>query len=50
LRFDNSEGILTIFLEGDIDAQNAADIQQEIAGILRIRASSFYFALYYGII
>ena len=34
MRFDNSEGILTIFLEGDIDAQNAADIQQEIVEII----------------
>ncbi len=35
MRFDNSEGILTIFLEGDIDAQNAADIQQEIVEIIK---------------
>ena len=35
MRFDNSEGILTIFLEGDIDAKNAADIQQEIVEIIK---------------
>jgi hypothetical protein len=29
LRSENSEGILTLFLTGDIDAQNAAEIQQE---------------------
>lgn len=35
MRFDKSEGILTIFLEGDIDAQNAADIKQEIWEIIK---------------
>ena len=30
----NVDGVLTIFLKGDIDAQNAADLQQEIFEIL----------------
>ena len=35
LRSENSEGILTLFLTGDIDAQNAAEIQQEKMNIYR---------------
>ena len=35
MRTDNSEGILTIFLEGDIDAQNAAAIDKEIREIIK---------------
>ena len=30
LRYEHSEGILTIFLTGNIDAQNAAEIQRKI--------------------
>lgn len=40
MRSENSEGILTIFLTGDIDAQNAADIQQEIREIVKCQADS----------
>ncbi|MBQ3853372.1 MAG: STAS domain-containing protein [Anaerovibrio sp.] len=35
MRYDNSEGVLTIFLKGDMDALNATDIQQEIGEILK---------------
>lgn len=35
MRSDNKDGILTIFLEGDIDALNATDVQQEIEEILQ---------------
>ena len=34
MRSESSEGIFTIFLEGDIDAQNAAAVQQEMEEIL----------------
>lgn len=37
MRSENSEGILTIFLQGDIDAQNAAEIQREMEEILKSR-------------
>ena len=40
MRSENSEGILTIFLAGDIDAQNAADIQQEIREIVKYQKDS----------
>ena len=35
MRSESSEGIFTIFLEGDIDAQNAAAVQQEMEEILK---------------
>lgn len=35
MRSEIREGVLTIFLSGDIDAQNAADIQREMEEILR---------------
>ncbi len=35
MQFDKSGGILTIFLEGDIDSQNAADTQQKIGAIIK---------------
>lgn len=35
MRSDNKDGILTIFLEGDIDTLNATDVQQEIEEILQ---------------
>ena len=35
MRSDNKDGILTIFLAGDIDALNATDVQQEIEEILQ---------------
>ena len=35
MRSENSEGILTIFLQGDIDAQNAAEIQREMEDLQR---------------
>ena len=41
LRSENSEGILTIFLQGDIDAQNAADIQQKIEAIMKSGEEAF---------
>ena len=37
MRCEHSEGVLTIFLTGDIDAQNAAEIQQEIMDIVKSR-------------
>ena len=37
MRYDNSEGVLTIFLKGDMDALNATDIQQEIGEILKMQ-------------
>ena len=40
MRSEISEGILTIFLQGDIDAQNAADIQQEMEEILKSRGEA----------
>ncbi len=40
MQFDRSEGILTIFLEGDIDAQNAADIQQKIREIIKAQGEA----------
>ena len=40
MRSESSEGILTIFLEGDIDAQNAADIQQEMEEIIKSRGEA----------
>ncbi len=40
MRSENSGGILTIFLMGDIDAQNAADIQQEIREIVKKQKDS----------
>ena len=41
MRSENSEGILTIFLQGDIDAQNAADIQQKIEAIMKSGEEAF---------
>ncbi len=35
MRSDNKDGILTIFLAGDIDTLNATDVQQEIEEILQ---------------
>ena len=40
MRSESSEGILTIFLQGDIDAQNAADIQQEMEEILKSKGEA----------
>ena len=40
MRSEISEGILTIFLQGDIDAQNAADIQQEMEEILKSKGEA----------
>lgn len=40
LRSENNERILTIFLKGDIDAQNAVEIQQEIREIVKSRGES----------
>ena len=34
LRADNAEGMLTIFLEGEIDAQNAPAVKKEIDACL----------------
>ena len=39
LRYEHSEGVLTIFLTGDIDAQNAAELQREIMRIVKSRMS-----------
>jgi anti-anti-sigma factor len=40
LRCEHSEGVLTIFLTGDIDAQNAAEIQQEIMELVELHRAS----------
>ena len=40
MRSDNRDGILTIFLMGDIDALNATSIQQEIHEILKSQGDS----------
>jgi anti-anti-sigma factor len=37
---DNKDGMLTIFLTGDIDAQNAAEIKNEVDEILKSRGDS----------
>ena len=40
MRCEHSEGVLTIFLTGDIDAQNAAEIQQEIMELVELHRAS----------
>ena len=30
MKFDSNNGVLTVFLEGDLDAQNATSVQAEI--------------------
>lgn len=40
MRAENTEGILTIFLEGEIDAQNAPAVKKEIEVYLERRADS----------
>ena len=30
MKFDSSNGVLTVYLEGDLDAQNASTVQAEI--------------------
>lgn len=41
MRSESHEGILTIFLTGDIDALNAAEIQLEISEILKSQDDAF---------
>ena len=39
MRAENAEGLLTIFLEGEIDAQNATAVKKEIAACLEGRGN-----------
>lgn len=41
MRSESHEGILTVFLTGDIDALNAAEIQLEISEILKSQDDAF---------
>ena len=40
LRAENAEGMLTVFLEGEIDAQNASAVKKEIDACLKERGDS----------
>ena len=40
LRAENAEGVLTIFLAGEIDAQNAATVQREMDAFLERRGNA----------
>ena len=40
LRAENAEGVLTIFLAGEIDAQNAAAVQREMDAFLERRGNA----------
>lgn len=40
MRAENAEGMLTIFLEGEIDAQNAPTVKKEIDACLEGRGSA----------